>query len=134
MEAGVRVGLGSDVGAGTGFSLFKEALQAYFVQQLLGPEGLPLTSAHLLWLCTAAGADALGLGEEVGDLSVGKQFDAIWLLPQHGDPLAVGLANAASPDDALSKVFALGTTSDVGGVWVGGDQIASGRWRLPLYP
>ncbi|HET9630752.1 MAG TPA: guanine deaminase [Terrabacter sp.] len=134
VEAGVRVGLGSDVGAGTGFSLFKEGLQAYFVQQLLGPAGLPLTSAHLLWLCTAAGADALGLGEEVGDLSVGKQFDALWLLPEAGDPLAVGLANAASPDDALSKVFALGTTSDVGGVWVGGDQIASGRWRLPLHP
>jgi guanine deaminase len=36
VEAGVRVALGSDVGAGTGFSLFKEGLQAYFVQQLLG--------------------------------------------------------------------------------------------------
>ena len=39
--------LGSDVGAGTGFSLLKEGLQAYFMQQLLG-EGCPLTSAHLL--------------------------------------------------------------------------------------
>lgn len=134
VEAGVRVGLGSDVGAGTGFSLFKEGLQAYFVQQLLGPAGMPLTSVHLLWLCTGAGADALGLAEEVGDLSVGKQFDALWLRPEPGDPLAVGLANASSPEDALSKVFALGTTSDVGGVWVGGDQIASGRWRLPLRP
>ena len=134
VEAGVRVALGSDVGAGTGFSLFKEGLQAYFVQQLLGPTGMPLTSAHLLWLCTGAGADALGLAQDVGDLSVGKQFDAIWLLPEPGDPLAVGLANASSPDDALSKVFALGTSSDVGGVWVGGDQIASGRWRLPLHP
>ncbi len=36
-EAGVRVALGSDVGAGTGFSLLKEGLQAYFAQQLLGP-------------------------------------------------------------------------------------------------
>jgi guanine deaminase len=134
VEAGVRVALGSDVGAGTGFSLFKEGLQAYFVQQLLGPTGMPLTSAHLLWLCTGAGADALGLAQDVGDLSVGKQFDAIWLLPEPGDPLAVGLANASSPEDALSKVFALGTSSDVGGVWVGGDQIASGRWRLPLHP
>ena len=33
-----------DVGAGTGFSLFKEALQAYFVQQLLGDQGLPLAA------------------------------------------------------------------------------------------
>ena len=134
VEAGVRVALGSDVGAGTGFSMLKEGLQAYFVQRLLGDEGLPLTAAHLLWLCTAAGADALGLGDEVGDLSVGRQFDAIWLLPEPGDPLAVGLRNATSAEDALAKVFALGTTSDVGGVWVGGDQIAAGRWRRPPAP
>ena len=131
VEAGVRVAMGCDVGAGTGFSMLKEGLQAYFAQRLLGEEGLPLTSTHLLWLCTAAGADALGLGDEVGDLSVGKQFDALWLLPEAGDPLAVGLGNAKSAEDALSKVFALGTTSDIGGVWVGGDQIAAGRWRRP---
>lgn len=131
VEAGVQVAMGSDVGAGTGFSMLKEGLQAYFMQRLLGDVGLPLTSAHLLWLCTSAGARALGLGHEVGDLSVGKQFDAIWLLPQAGDPLAVGMGNAKSADDALSKVFALGTTSDIGGVWVGGDQIAAGRWRMP---
>ncbi|MDQ4096502.1 MAG: guanine deaminase, partial [Actinomycetota bacterium] len=69
VQHGVRVALGSDVGAGTGFSLLKEGLQAYFMQQLLGPDGLPLTSAHLLYLATAAGADALGLADQVGDLS-----------------------------------------------------------------
>jgi guanine deaminase len=131
LDAGVRVAMGSDVGAGTGFSMLKEGLQGYFMQRLLGDEGVALTSAHLLWLCTVAGAQALGLDQEVGDLSEGKQFDAIWLLPEAGDPLAVGLGNAKSADDALSKVFALGTTSDVGGVWVGGDQIAAGRWRRP---
>jgi guanine deaminase len=131
VEHGVRVALGSDVGAGTGFSLLKEGLQAYFAQQLLGDQGLPLGSAHLLWLATAAGADALGLAAEVGDLGVGKQFDAIWVLPESGNPLAVGLANAHSAEDALAKVFTLGSSSDVGGVWVGGDQIAAGRWRRP---
>jgi guanine deaminase len=131
IEHGVRVALGSDVGAGTGFSLLKEGLQAYFIQQLLGADGLPLTSAHLLWLATASGADALGLADSVGDLSVGKQFDAIWVRPQVGDPLDVGLHNAHSAEDALAKVFALGTTSDIEGVWVGGDQIAAGRWRRP---
>jgi guanine deaminase len=131
LDHGVRVALGSDVGAGTGFSLLKEGLQAYFMQQLLGPEGVPLTSAHLLWLATAAGADALGLADSVGDLSVGKQFDAVWVLPRAGDPLDVGLGNARSTLDALAKVFALGTTTDIEGVWVGGDQIAAGRFRRP---
>ena len=45
LALGVRVALGSDVGAGTGFSLFKEGLQAYFVQQLLGREGHRLSVA-----------------------------------------------------------------------------------------
>ena len=43
VEHGIHVALGSDVGAGAGLFLPKEALQAYFVQQLLGAAGLPLT-------------------------------------------------------------------------------------------
>jgi len=123
VEHGVRVALGSDVGAGTGFSLIKEALQAYFMQQLLGPGGLPLASPDLLFLATRAGALALGLGSEVGDLSVGRQFDAVWVRPRAGDPLEVGLCHALDAEDALARTFALGTPDHVAGVWVGGDRV-----------
>jgi guanine deaminase len=123
LASGVRVALGSDVGAGTGFCLFKEGLQAYFLQRLRGPEGVPLTSAHLLHLATSAGADALGLGSQVGDLDVGKRFDAVWLNPPPGTPLAVGLRHADGPSDALAKVFALATPHDVRGVWVDGERV-----------
>jgi guanine deaminase len=120
---GVRVALGCDVGAGTGFSLFKEGLQAYFLQQLRGPDGVPLTSAHLLHLATAAGADALGLRQEVGDLGVGRRFDAVWLDPRTGTPLGIGLRHSDGPDGALAKVFALATPDDVRGVWVDGERV-----------
>ncbi|MBO0804405.1 MAG: guanine deaminase [Nocardiopsaceae bacterium] len=120
---GVGVALGSDVGAGAGFSLFKEVLQAYFIQRLRGPRGVPLTAAHLLYLATGAGADALGLGEAVGDLSAGKQFDAMWLSPPAGTALAAGLAHARDPDDALGKVFALATPADVRCSWVAGTRV-----------
>jgi guanine deaminase len=120
---GVRVALGTDVGAGTSFSLLREGLQAYFVQSLLGSDGLALTPAHLLYLATRAGAEALGLGEQVGDLSVGRQFDAVWIRPEAGSTLDVVLAHADDADDALAKVFALGGPADVGGVWVGGDRL-----------
>ena len=60
---------------------------------------------------------------EVGDLSVGKQFDAVWVGPQPGSTLDVVLEHAADPDDALAKVFALAGPSDVRGVWVGGDRL-----------
>ncbi|MCH1867848.1 guanine deaminase [Nocardioides sp. CFH 31398] len=120
LTAGVPVALGSDVGAGTGFSLLKEGLQAYFVQQLLGDAGHPLTPAHLLHLATTAGAAALGL-PDVGHLGVGMRFDAQHYRPAPGSTLDVGLRHAASPDDALAKLFALGTPSDVRTVWVDGE-------------
>lgn len=122
---GVGVALGTDVGAGAGFSLFKEALQAYFIQRLSGSDGVPLTAARLLYLATRAGADALGLGGQVGDLSAGKQFDAVWLCPPAGSVLAVGLTHAETPDDALSKVFTLATQADVRVVWVAGERVTA---------
>ncbi len=123
VERGVRVALGSDVGAGTGFSLLREGLQTFFVQSLLGLAGQPLTAAHVLHLATRAGALALGLGDQVGDLSVGRRFDAVWVRPLSDDPLDVGLRHAASAEDALSKVFALGDDSDLAGVWVDGERV-----------
>lgn len=131
VEHGVRVALGSDVGAGTGFSLLKEGLQAYFMQQLLGPKGLPLSSAHLLYLATASGASALGLGDQVGDFEVGKQFDAVWIRPPAGSTLDGGLRHAHGPDEALAKAFALGTPADVSSVWVGGQQILPRERDVP---
>jgi guanine deaminase len=125
-DAGVRVALGSDVGAGTGFSLLKEGLQAYFLQQLLGDDGQRLTPAHLLHLATSAGADALGLAGQVGDLSVGKRFDAVWLRPRPGCTLDVALRTAADPENALARAFALGSTADVDTVWVDGQPLGDG--------
>lgn len=125
LEHGVPVALGSDVGAGTGFSLLKEGLQAYFHQQLLGPAGLPLRPAHLLHLATRAGALALGLGDQVGDLSVGMAFDAVWLRPPSGTTADLVLRHATSAEEALAKVFALGTTADTAGVWVAGERLHS---------
>jgi guanine deaminase len=122
IDHGVHVALGSDVGAGVGLFLPKEALQAYFVQQLLGADGMSLTPVHLLYLATRAGARALGLDGQVGDFGIGKDFDAVWLRPADGSPLAVNLAHSVSPSDALARVFALATPADVTGVWIRGCQ------------
>jgi guanine deaminase len=100
----------------------KEALQAYFVQQLLGLAGLPLTPVHLLYLVTRAGARALGLDESVGDFAVGKDFDAVWLRPVAGSTLAVNLRHARDTTDALARIFSLATPADVAGVWIRGQR------------
>jgi len=120
MAHGVHVALGCDVGAGTGYSLFKEGLQAYFAQQLRGTQGVALGAEHLLYLATTAGAAALGLSDQVGDLSVGKAFDAIWLSPPPDSPLGAGLRHAESSEQALARAFALATSYDIVGVWIAG--------------
>jgi guanine deaminase len=125
LALGVRFALGSDVGAGTGFSLFKEGLQAYFMQQLLRDRGFPLTPAHLLFLATGAGAAALGLADEIGDFEPGRQFDALWLRPPAGSTLDVCMQHADGPEDVLAKAFALATPADVDSVWVGGHHVPS---------
>ncbi len=131
--AGVPVALGSDVGAGTGFSIFKEGLQAYFMQRLLHDDGHPLTPTHLLYLATRAGALALGLGDQVGDLSVGKRFDAVCLRPPGGTALNVGLRHTESAEEALGKIFALAGDADVADVWIDGWQLVAGGFvRAPM--
>jgi guanine deaminase len=131
VEHGIHIALGSDVGAGAGLFLPKEALQAYFIQQLLGAGGLALTPVHLLYLTTRAGAQALGLGDRVGDFAVGKDFDAVWLRPAPSSTLAVNLRHASDVTDALARIFALATPVDVAGVWLRGQcapgQCASGQ-------
>ena len=127
VEHGVRVALGSDVGAGAGLFLPKEALQAYFMQQLLGPAGLCLNPVHLLYLATRAGALALGLDDRVGDFAVGKEFDAVWLRPADGSTLAVNLRHARDTTDALARVFTLATPADVAGVWLRGVRVLEPR-------
>lgn len=123
LAAGVTVALGSDVGGGTGFSLLKEGLQAYFMQQLLGDQGWPLSPAHLLYLGTLAGARALGLEDQTGSFTVGRQFDAVLLRPLPSSTLETVLAHAESPERVLAALFTLGSSHDTARVWVGGDEV-----------
>ncbi|AWT37768.1 putative guanine deaminase [Deinococcus arenae] len=118
LDAGVHVALGSDVGGGTGFSLLKEGLQAHFMQNLM-PGGVPLSPAHLLYLATRAGAEALDL-PDVGAFEPGQQFDAVHLAPAPGTPLDAVFRHAPSPERALAAAFATGTPGDVAQVWIGG--------------
>jgi guanine deaminase len=127
LDAGIRVGLGTDVGAGTGLSLLKEGLAAHEVQMLLGGEGVRLSPAHLLWLATAGGAHALGLADEVGDLSASKSADFVLMRPLPGSTLAAVLECSASLEEALGAVFTLAREESIAEVRVAGNVIWPAR-------
>lgn len=123
LEAGVRFALGTDVGAGLGFGLLKEALHSYLAQRV-SSEGIALSPAHLLFLATRAGAEALGLGDEIGDFTAGKSADFVILRPPEDSPLASAVASAKSPEQMLAALIAQAGAESVREVRVRGQVIA----------
>lgn len=72
----LKVGLGTDVGAGTSFSLLQTLNEAYKVMQLQGARLNPFKS---LYLATLGGARALSLDDCIGSLKVGNEADFVVL-------------------------------------------------------
>ncbi len=124
--AGVRVALGTDVGAGAGLCLLGEALAAYQMQRL-APDGVLLGPAELLWLATGAGAAALGLGDVVGDLSPGKSADFVIVRPPPASTLATVLERSESIEAALGALFTLAREESIAEVRVEGRIV----WPVP---
>lgn len=104
-KAGVRCGLGTDVGAGTSFSMLATLNEAYKVCQLRGAALDPFRALHL---ATAGGAALLGLGDRIGALAPGMEADFIVL-----DPAATPLlARRTAGCDLAEKLFALQILGD----------------------
>jgi guanine deaminase len=74
--AGVRVGLGTDVGAGTSLSLLATMNEAYKVCQL---QKRATTAFKLLYLATLGAARALRLDDKIGNFTPGKEADFLVL-------------------------------------------------------
>ena len=123
IERGVQCALGTDVGGGAGFGILKEALQAYALQRL-APDGMLLDPAHLLYLATRAGAEALQLEHETGDFTPGKSADFVYLRAPEDSPLEGVLQRAESLDRVLGALFTLAGAESVTEVRVGGEPVA----------
>lgn len=128
VEAGVRCALGTDVGAGTSFSLFREGLQAYLMQRLV-PDGVLLSGGQLLYLATRAGAEAIGLDGQIGDFGTGKAADFVYLRPRPNTPLAANVEHAEDLEKILTVLFTLGDAECVREVRVQGSVVYANDHR-----
>jgi guanine deaminase len=82
----IKVGLGSDIGGGTSFSLLHTGGAAYQVAQLQQQQ--TLTPFQALFLATLGGAEALSLQTQLGSFTPGKEADFVVLNPQATSTLA----------------------------------------------
>jgi guanine deaminase len=119
---GVRIVLGTDIGAGTSFSMFNEGLSAYEGQRRQ-TDGQPLGPVELLYLATRLGAQALGLDDEVGDLRPGKSADLIAIRPPKHSTLEAVLRTEPTPQSQLGAIFTLARETSVEQVRVAGKAV-----------
>ena len=102
---GVRVGLGTDVGAGTSFSQLQSLNEAYKVMQLQGKKLDPFKS---LYLATLGGANALYLDDQLGNFLPGKDADFL-VLDYNATPLiSYRMQQATSLEERLFALTMLG--------------------------
>ena len=75
-ERPIRVGLGTDLGAGTSFSILATLNEAYKAAQLNGKK---LSAGHAFYLATRGTARAMYLEDKIGSLAPGIEADVVVL-------------------------------------------------------
>lgn len=119
---GVRVGMGTDVGAGSSFSLLQTANEAYKVTQLRGNK---LSPFQMLYLATLGGAKSLYLDDKIGNFAPGKEADFVVLNPAATPLLARRIQHCQTIAELLFVLIMLGDDRVVGSTWIMGTKAAT---------
>ena len=114
---GLRIGLATDTGGGSNFSMLRTIAAAYEIGQL---RGTPLHPAQLMWLATEGSARSLHMGGQIGHLGVGSAADITVLDLSSTPAIAQRAAQATDIWEALFPTIMMGDDRAVRDVWVGG--------------
>jgi len=116
-ERAVRVGLGTDLGAGTSFSILTTLNEAYKAAQL---NNYALTAGHSYYLATRGTARAMYIEDKVGSIAPGMEADLV-VLDLRSTPIIDYRMNfAASLDEELFIQMTLGDDRAVKATYVAG--------------
>ena len=113
----LRVGLATDTGGGSSFSMLRTMAAAYEVAQL---RGAALHPAQLWWLATVGSARALHAETQIGNIAPGMEADLV-ILDLASTP-AIEQATRRADDiwQAIFPTIMIGDDRAVKAVWVGG--------------
>ena len=123
-ELGVRVGIGTDVGGGTSFSMLRTLAEAYKVLQL---EGQGLAPLQAFYLATLGGARSLYLDHFIGNFARGKEADFVVLDPLATPLIARRIARAETLPERLFALMMLGDDRCIAATHVMGRCV----WQRP---
>ena len=116
---GVSVGLATDTGGGSSFSMLRTMAAAYEIGQL---RGTVLHAAHLLWLATRGSAKSLHIDDKVGALDVGMEADITVLDLASTPAISQRYDNAQNVWDTVFPTIMMGDDRAIDQVWIAGEQ------------
>ena len=120
----VNVGMGTDVGAGTSFSILQTMSEAYKVMQLQQEKLHPFKS---LFLATLGGAKALRLEDKIGNLEVGKEADFVVMDLRSTPLMTFRMQQAKTLEEQLFVLMSLGDDRSIAETYVYGEQAYSSK-------
>ena len=115
--AGHRVGLATDTGGGSSFSMLRTMAAAYELGQL---NGAALHPAQLLWLATQGSAQTLHLESNIGNLAPGMEADLVVLDLASTPAIAQRAARAETVWEAIFPTIMMGDDRAISDMWIGG--------------
>lgn len=118
---GQRVGLATDTGGGSSFSMLRTMAAAYEIGQL---RGAPLHPAQLMWLATEGGAQVLHMEGRIGRIAPGAAADLTVIDLASTPAIAQRAAQARDIWDALFATIMMGDDRAIRAVWVAGTPAA----------
>jgi len=118
-EKQVKVGLGTDIGAGTAFCQLQTLNEAYKVQQLQGDK---LSAMESLYHATLGGAKALHLDAQLGNFNIGKEADFVVLDLKATALQQLRQERAKNIDDALFALFTMGDDRNIQATYIYGQK------------
>ena len=117
---GQRIGLATDTGGGSSFSMLRTMAAAYEISQL---NGTALHPAQLYWLATSGSARALRLDAQIGNLVPGTEADLIALDLKSTAAIAQRAARAETIWEALFPTIMMGDDRAVTAVFIKGERL-----------
>lgn len=119
-DKGVKVGLGTDIGAGTSFNQLQTLNEAYKVQQLQGEK---LSALEALYHATLGGAKALSLDDRLGNFNIGKEADFVVLNLNATALQQLRQSKAKNIEDAFFALTMLGDDRNIAATYVYGAAV-----------
>jgi guanine deaminase len=114
----VKVGLATDIGAGTSFSQLQSMNESYKIAQL---QGYALSSLQAFYLATKGAAESLDLEDKIGSIKVGMEADLLVMNLKSTSLINFRMQHCKNIEEALFIQMTMGDDRATEAVYIAGE-------------